>query len=299
MSGDTPLLGLHFRDEGVTVFAKAEFLNPSGSIKDRLAHAVFEDLARSGRLAHAVRIVEVSNGNTGIALAARGAALGVPVHVLMSDTTAPEFRDLVVQCGAKVTLFRADRGYLTGIALAEEMAAADPAVFLPRQFESRRFAEDHRHRLAREIVAQVPDRPIDAFVAGYGTGSTLLGCGAGLREHHPGIVLVAVEIQGGFGPSTEMPCNQWIDGMSGGFLPPLLRAASVDAVTAVTTHEALAMTRRLAREFGLLVGPSSGAGVVAALRTAQSLGPDACIVTILWDRADRYLHTGLFDLELQ
>jgi cysteine synthase A len=291
--GRTPLLALRFPEEGVTLHAKAEFLNPSGSIKDRLAACILLDARERGLLRPDSIVLECTSGNTGIALAMVGAALGVRVRILMSDTASVERRHLMRHFGAELQLFRADRGYITGIEMAEEMAARDPRIFLPRQFANPLNAQDHVDHTGREILAQLPGR-IDAFVSGYGTGGTLNGCSRALRAAHPGLQVVAMEPAEAAMLSGESPCCHSIEGVAGGYLPPLLDGVKVDWPEKVASAEALAMTRRLAREFGLLVGTSAGANVVAALRTARRLGPDATVVTILCDRAERYYSTKLF-----
>ncbi len=291
--GRTPLVELCFANEGVTLHAKAEFLNPSGSIKDRLAACILLDARDRGLLRPDSIILECTSGNTGIALAMVGTALGYRVKILMSDTASVERRHLMRHFGAELQLFQADRGYLTGIELSEEMAARDPRIFLPRQFANPLNAQDHVDHTGREIPAQLPGR-IDAFVSGYGTGGTLNGCSRALRAAHPHLKVVAMEPAEAAMLSGESPCCHSIEGVAGGYLPPLLRGVQVDWPEKVSSADALAMTRRLAREFGLLVGTSSGANVVAALRTARRLGPDARVVTILCDRAERYYSTKLF-----
>lgn len=291
--GRTPLVELHFRDEGVTLHAKAEFLNPSGSIKDRLAACILLDARERGLLQPDSIILECTSGNTGIALAMVGAALGYRVKILMSDTASVERRHLMRHFGAELQLFKADRGYITGIEMAERMAAEDPRIFLPRQFANPLNAQDHVDHTGREILAQLPGR-IDAFVSGYGTGGTLNGCSRALRAAHPHLKVVAMEPAEAAMLSGESPCCHHIEGVAGGYLPPLLQGVQVDWPEKVSSADALAMTRRLARDFGLLVGTSSGANVVAALRTARKLPPGARIVTILCDRAERYYSTKLF-----
>lgn len=291
--GHTPLVELRFPQEGVTLHAKAEFLNPSGSIKDRLAACILLDARERGLLAPDSVILECTSGNTGIALAMVGTALGYRVKILMSDTASVERRHLMRHFGADLQLFRAMNGYGTGIEMAERMAAADPRIFLPRQFANPLNAQDHVDHTGREILAQLPAR-IDAFVSGYGTGGTLNGCSRALRAAHPAIKIVAMEPAEAAMLSGESPCCHSIEGVAGGYLPPLLQGVKVDWPEKVSSADALAMTRRLAREFGLLVGTSSGANVVAALRTARRLGPDARVVTILCDRAERYYSTKLF-----
>lgn len=291
--GRTPLLPLHFPDAGCAIHAKAEFLNPSGSIKDRFARCIFADAESRGLLQPDSIVVECTSGNTGISLAMVGAALGYRVRILMSETASVERRHLLRQLGAEVQLFAPVNGYATGIELSREMAARDPRIFLPRQFENPLNAADHEEHTSREILAQMDGR-IDAFVAGYGTGGTLAGCGRGLRAAHPALCLVAMEPAEAAMLSGECPCCHAIEGVAGGYVPPLLREASIDRIVKVSSADALAMTRRLSRDFGLLVGPSSGANVAAALRVAGDLGPAARVVTILCDRAERYYSTSLF-----
>ncbi|HEY0945746.1 MAG TPA: cysteine synthase family protein [Opitutaceae bacterium] len=292
--GRTPLLPISFAAEGVTLHAKAEFLNPSGSIKDRLALSIIEDAEERGLLQPDSIILECTSGNTGIALAMVGAAKGYRVKILMSDGASIERRHLIRQFGGEVELFTPDKGYATGIELSQRLAAEDPRIFLPRQFENPLNALDHEEHTGREILAEVPDGRVDAFVSGYGTGGTLTGCGRALRAANPGVKIFAMEPAEAAMLSGELPCCHAIEGIAGGYVPPLLQHAHVDAVKKVGSAEAIAMTRRLSREFGLLVGPSSGANVVAALQVAREFGPEAHIVTILCDRAERYYSTKLF-----
>jgi len=292
--GNTPLLRLHFRTENVVLFAKAEFLNPSGSIKDRLALCIIEDAERRGLLRQDSVILECTSGNTGIALAMVGAVKGYRVKILMSDTASVERRHLVTHFGGEVQLFKATEGYGTGIALSREMAAKDPRYFLPKQFENTLNSDDHEHFTAKEILAQVPGGRVDAFVSGYGTGGTIAGCSRGLRRANPAVKVYAMEPAEAAMLSGECPCCHFIEGVAGGYVPPLLKHAQIDEPMKVSSTDALAMTNRLAREHGLLVGTSSGANVVAAIRVAQRLGQDAQVVTILCDRAERYYSTRLF-----
>ncbi len=291
--GHTPLLPLSFAAEGITLFAKAEFLNPSGSIKDRLARCIIEEGERSGRLRPDSIIVECTSGNTGIALAMVGAAKGYAVRILMSASASVERRHLIRQFGGELFLFNPEKGYATGIQLAEAMAAEDPRVFLPRQFENPLNAADHAEATGPEIWAQMEGR-VTAFVSGYGTGGTLTGCGQALKARDPRIEVVAMEPAEAALLAGELPCCHAIEGIAGGYLPPLLKAAPLDRTVKVSSVEALAMARRLSREFGLLVGTSSGANVQAALQVARAQGPDARVVTILCDRAERYYSTALF-----
>ena len=291
--GHTPLLELRFEPEGVTIFAKAEFLNPSGSIKDRLALYILTDARRRGLLRPDSVVLECTSGNTGIALAMIGAAMGVRVKILMSDTASIERRHLMRHFGAELQLFHTDRGYATGIEMAEKMAAADARYFLPCQFANPLNALDHVEHTGREILAQMDGR-VNAFVSGYGTGGTLNGVSRALRAACPGVEITAMEPAEAAMLSGEMPCCHSIEGIAGGFVPPLMQGVALDRREKVASADALAMTQRLAREFGLLVGTSSGANILAALRTARRLGPVARVVTILCDRAERYYSTKLF-----
>lgn len=291
--GNTPLLPLRFAPEGLTIHAKAEFLNPSGSIKDRLALHILADARARGLLRPDTVVLECTSGNTGIALAMVGAALGVRVKILMSDTASVERRHLMRHFGAELQLFKTTRGYVTGIELSEQMAKDDPRYFLPRQFANPLNAQDHFEHTGREILRQLDGR-VDAFVSGYGTGGTLNGVSRALRAACPDVRIVAMEPAEAAMLSGEMPCCHSIEGIAGGFVPPLLDGVALDAREKVSSADALRMTQRLAREFGLLVGTSSGANIAAALRTARRLGPTARVVTILCDRAERYYSTKLF-----
>lgn len=292
--GNTPLLRLHFATENVTIFAKAEFLNPSGSIKDRLARCIIEDAEKRGLLTRDSIIMECTSGNTGISLAMVGAAKGYRVRILMSDTASIERRHLIRQLGGELVLFKATRGYATGIDLSNEIAAREPNCFLPRQFENPINAVDHEETTGREILAQAPGGRVDAFVSGYGTGGTITGCGRAVKAANPKAKVIAMEPAEAAMLAGEMPCCHFIEGIAGGYLPPLVKQAPIDRSEKVTSNEAMTMTRRLTKEFGLLVGTSSGGNVAVAVRVAQQLGPKAQVVTILCDRAERYYSTRLF-----
>jgi cysteine synthase A len=291
--GNTPMAPLRFEAEKVTLLAKCEFLNPSGSIKDRLAKHVLVDAKQRGLLRPDSVILECSSGNTGIALSMVGAALGYSVTILMSSGASEERRRLIRQLGGELILFDSSGQYQTGIEMSRQMAAAEPRYFLPRQFENPLNAQDHELNTGQEILRQV-NGPIDAFVTGFGTGGTLAGCGKAIKRRWPKARIVAMEPAEQALLAGECPCCHFIEGVADGFVPPLLRDAPLDQNVKVTSADALAMAKRLHREFGLLVGTSSGANVVAALRMASELGPNATIVTLLCDRAERYFSTPLF-----
>src|SRR6185437_1161357 len=294
--GNTATVPLRFEPEGLTIYAKCEFLNPSGSIKDRFAAAVITDAEQRGLLGPDSIILECTSGNTGIALSMIGAAKGYHVTILMSAEASHERRRLIRQFGAELILFQSDGRYQAGINLSREMAAKDRRYFLPRQFENPLNAEDHEHTTGQEILRQVPG-PIDAVVAGYGTGGTLAGVGRAIKHKYPSVKILAMEPAEAAMLCGELPRCHRIEGVADGFIPELLRSTPVDGEVKVTGAEALAMARRLNREFGLLVGTSSGANAFAALKVAGELGPSGRVVTLLCDRAERYFSTALFDAD--
>jgi cysteine synthase A len=293
--GETPLVPLRFESEGATILAKCEFRNPSGSVKDRFAKCVLLEAERNGELAADSIILECSSGNTGIALSMIGAAMGYRVTILMSSSASQERRRLIRQLGAELILFDSGGMYQTGIGMSREMAAKDRRYFLPRQFDNPINAEDHEQTTGQEIIRQV-NGPIDAFVHGFGTGGTLAGCGNAIKKRWPKSRIMAMEPAEQALLAGECPCCHFIEGVADGFIPPLLQDAPLDGQIKVKSAEAMAMAQRLHREFGLLVGTSSGANVVAALRLAAELGPRATVVTLLSDRAERYFSTPLFDV---
>ena len=292
--GNTPTVPLFFEAEGVTIHAKCEFLNPSGSIKDRFAAAVIADAEGRGLLRPDSIILECTSGNTGIALSMIGAARGYAVTILMSEEASQERRQLISQFGARLILFASSGRYQTGIQLSREMSAKDSRYFLPCQFENPLNAADHEQTTGQEILRQVPG-PIAAVVGGYGTGGTLAGVGRAIKQRYPQAAVYAMEPAEAALLCGEMPCCHRIEGIADGFIPDLLRSAPIDGEIKVTSAEAVAMARRLSRQFGLLVGTSSGANVTAALKLARDRDPAGSIVTLLCDRAERYFSTSLFE----
>lgn len=290
--GNTPLIPLHFEPEGLTILAKAEFVNASGSVKDRLARCVILDAEKRGELRPDSIILECTSGNTGIALAMVGSARGYAVRIVMSTSASIERRNLLRRLGAELVLFETGSSYQAGIDLTREMAARDDRIFLPRQFENPINAEDHEQTTGPEIIAQAGGE-VHAFVSGFGTGGTLAGTGRALKTKWPKLQVVAMEPSGDATPG-EFPCCHRIEGVSQDYVPPLLAQAPIDRRVAVSGGDAMRMARRLHREFGLLVGTSSGANVVASLKIASELGRSARVVTILCDRAERYFSTPLF-----
>jgi cysteine synthase A len=222
-----------------------------------------------------------------------GAARGYGVAIVMSERASGERRKIIEHFGAKLILF-GESGYQHGIEMTRQMAAEDPRYFLPRQFENPLNTADHEHETVKELLAQAP-ATIDAFVSGYGTGGTLSGCCIGLKQANPSTKVFAMEPSEAALLAGEEACCHWIEGIAGGFVPPLMRNVPLDGTLKVSSPDAIAMTRRLNKEFGLLVGSSSGANVSAALEVAKQLPQDSLVVTVLCDRAERYFSTRLFD----
>lgn len=293
--GNTPIIDLRFQPEGLRVLAKCEFRNPTGSIKDRLAKHVLVHAHQHGLLRDDSIILECSSGNTGIAMAMVGRVLGYRVTILMSRSASEERRKLIRQLGAELILFDSGGMYQTGIDLSQKLAADDARYFLPRQFENPLNVEDHEFGTGVEVLEQVAG-PIDAFVSGFGTGGTLAGCGKAIKKRWPQAIIAAMQPASTELMAGECPCCHVIEGVAEGFVPKLLENAPLDRRIKVSGWDAMQMTQRLHREFGLLVGTSSGANVIAALRLAEELPASANIVTLLCDRAERYFSTPLFDL---
>lgn len=293
--GHTPMIEIPFLDESVVVHAKCEFMNPSGSIKDRFASAVVADAERRGLLRPGMALLECSSGNTGVALAMVGAARGYPVTIVISERASEERRKLISHYGAEVITFPGD-DYWQGVEVTRTMAAADPRWFLPRQFENPLNTSDHEHTTGREIIEHGPV-PIHAFVTGYGTGGTLTGVALALRSRYPDIRVYVMEPAEAALLLGEASCLHGIEGIGDGFVPPLLKDFVYEGVLKVRTSEAMQMAKHIAVRYGLPVGPSSGANVFAALAIGRQLGPGTNVVTLLCDRAERYFSTSLFGNE--
>jgi cysteine synthase A len=285
--GNTPLIQL--KEE--QVFAKAEFLNPGGSIKDRVALAMIEGAERDGRLNNNDSvIVEPTSGNTGIGLALVGRMKGYRVRIVMPENMSEERKKLIQSLGAELILTPAEGNIKGAIEKVEQMASEDPRVFVPQQFENPDNPRIHYEETARELWKQM-DGDISCFVAGVGSGGTLQGIGKFLKEKKPDVKIVAVEPKNVSALLGHEPGLHQIQGIGDGFVPDVLDKSMVDDVVEVTDDDAIETTRRLGSEFGLLVGISSGANVWAARQLAGKIKGN--ITTVLPDRAERYFSTAL------
>lgn len=285
--GDTPLVSLRrVVVPGTTVIAKVEAQNPSGSVKDRPALAMIEAAEREGKLREGSSVVvEATSGNTGIALAMIAAVRGYRCILVMPEDMSVERRRILRAYGAEIVITPAEEGMTGAVTEAEAIVARTEHAFMPRQFENAANPEMHARTTAREIVEGVPD--IAAFVAGVGTGGTLTGVARVLRAEKPGVKIVAVEPARSAVLSGGEPGLHAIQGLGAGFVPKVLDRSLIDEVVTVSDVAADKMTRRLAREEGFLVGPSSGANVTVACDVATKVGGP--VVTVLCDSGERYL----------
>lgn len=298
--GNTPLVELvHVVPEGsARVMVKLEFANPTGSMKDRMARTAIEGAIRNGHLSPGDTVVEYTAGTTGISLAFVCAALGYPLHIVFSDAFSVEKRRTMRAFGATIEDVPSDRGQINEkliksmIARAGELAA-EPGRWWCDQLNNHDAIAGYVP-LGEEIWVQTAGR-IDAFVHAVGTAHSIHGAAGAIRAHGVELHVTAVEPAESAVLSGGPTGSHKIEGIGIGFIPPLWEPDQVDEIQTVATDDALAMARRLAREEGLFAGASSGANVVAALRVAQRLGPEATVVTILCDSGLRYLSTDLYN----
>jgi len=284
--GNTPLLRL----AGEDVYAKAEFLNPGGSIKDRVALAMIEGAERDGRLGPDSVIIEPTSGNTGIGLALVGRLKGYRVRIVMPEGMSEERKKLITALGAELELTPDAESIPGAVRRAEELVASDPNAFMPNQFENPDNPRVHYEETAHEVWRQTSGE-LACFVAGVGSGGTLQGVGRFLRERKPDVKIVAVEPSGVAALLGHEPGLHQIQGIGDGFIPGVLDVSLVDDVIEVSDGDAIETTRALGRDSGLLVGISSGANVWAARKLSEKI--DGPIVTVLPDRAERYFSTAL------
>lgn len=284
--GNTPLIRL--KDENI--YAKAEFLNPGGSIKDRVARAMVEAAERDGKLNSDSIIVEASSGNTGIGFALVGRLKGYRVRVVMPNGMSEERKKLIRALGAELVLTPDREGMEGALKAAREMAEGDPRVYIPHQFENPENPRCHYLETGPELWRQMSGE-VACFVAGVGSGGTLQGVGTYLKEHNPKVVLAAVEPKNVSALLGHEPGLHQIQGIGDGFVPAVLDPKIVDEVIEVTDDAAIETTRKLGRDYGLLVGVSSGANVWGARKMAKKIKGN--IATILPDRAERYFSTSL------
>ncbi|HEY40268.1 MAG TPA: cysteine synthase A [Dehalococcoidia bacterium] len=299
--GNTPLVRLNHVIDGAVaeVVAKLESFNPLGSIKDRIGVAMIIDAEEKGLLKQDTVIVEPTSGNTGIALAFVCAARGYRLILTMPDTMSLERRQLLSIFGAELVLTPGAEGMPGAVKKAEQLVGENPGYFMPNQFGNPANPEIHRLTTAEEIWRDTDGR-VDILVAGVGTGGTITGIAEVLKEKKPEFRAIAVEPSDSPVLSGGNPGGHKIQGIGAGFIPDILRKDLVDEIVTVSNDDAGQMTRRLAREEGILAGISSGAAVWAAIQVAcRPENQGKLIVTILPDTGERYLATWLFQELLQ
>lgn len=297
--GNSPLLVIHFRYKGKErmIYAKSEHYNVTGSIKDRMALFILEKAYASGKIKPGDTIVEATSGNTGIAFSAIGRALGHKVRIIMPDWMSRERVDIIRSLGADIIpVSKEQGGFLGSIRISEEIAAKEQDIFLPQQFSNLANAEAHERTTGPELWYQMQYHGVspDAFVAGVGTGGTVMGVGKFLRSKKPGIKVHPLEPAESPTLSTGYKVGSHrIQGISDEFIPSLVKLDQLDRVVAVPDGDSIIMAQKLARELGLAVGISSGANFLGALQLQNEMGDDASVVTVFSDCNKKYLSTDL------
>ena len=300
--GNTPILemGNYSAAEGVTkavILAKLEYLNPAGSVKDRIALAMIEDAEKKGLLKEGATIIEPTSGNTGIGLAAVAAARGYRAILTLPDTMSIERRNLLKAYGAELILTDGAKGMKGAIAKAEELKESIPGAVILGQFDNAANPAIHKATTGPEIW-EATEGKVDIFVAGVGTGGTITGVGSYLKEKNPAVKIVAVEPKSSAVLSGENPGAHKIQGIGAGFVPSILDTNIYDEILPVSNEDAFATGRKIATSEGILVGISSGAALFAATELAKRPeNSGKTIVVLLPDSGDRYLSTPMFVLE--
>ena len=293
--GHTPLVKLNNlnNENSATIYLKMESFNPCSSVKDRIGAAMISVAEKAGLLQKGTTIVEPTSGNTGIALAMVAAAKGYKCILTMPDTMSLERRALLKFLGAEIVLTPGLDGMKGAIAKAEEISS-QPDYFMPLQFENKANPEIHINSTGPEIIDDLGDINLDAFVAGVGTGGTISGAGKVLKDKF-GCKIIAVEPEASAVLSGGTPGPHPIQGIGAGFIPKNYNSGVVDDIIQVKAEDSILTAKELAKKDGIVAGISSGANVWAALKIAKELGPDKTVVTVICDTGERYLSTMLFE----
>lgn len=301
--GNTPMLKLNYTYKGKSseIYVKCEHYNLTGSVKDRMALYILHKAYNEGFIKPGDTIVEATSGNTGIAFSAIGRALGHKVKIFMPNWLSKERMDIIRSLGAEIILVsKEEGGFLGSINMSRKLAKDCDTIFLPRQFENLYNAEAHEKTTAKEIISQLKSCGLipDAFIAGVGTGGTVMGVARGLRKVNPDIKIHPLEPE-------ESPTlrtghkvgSHRIQGISDEFIPDLIKLGELDDIVDVSDGDSILMAQKLAHELGLAVGISSGANVAGAIKVKNQMPDDAVVVTVLSDCNKKYLSTDLMKEE--
>lgn len=289
--GNTPLLSLE-KTTGLQLYAKAEFLNPGGSIKDRIALNMINKAEEEGKLRKGMTIIEPTSGNTGIGLSLCGVRKGYKVIIVMPENMSEERKKIIKALGAELVLTDPKLSIQGAVDKAMEIASSSDEYFVPQQFTNKANPQMHYETTAKELVRDL-GRKVDIYVSGIGSGGTLQGVAKYLLEQNPDCKIVAVEPKNVSALLGHEPGLHQIQGIGDGFIPEILDTSIITDIVEVSDEEAISSARELARVQGLLVGTSSGANVFAARKMAEKYGKDKVIATVLADRAERYFSTSL------
>ena len=291
--GDTPLMSLQ-ESTGYHIFAKAEFLNPGGSIKDRIAKNMLEVAEQQGKLKPGMTVIEPTSGNTGIGLALCGIRKGYPVIIVMPENMSDERKKIIRALGAELVLTDPELSIGGAVDKANELLQQHPdQYFMPQQFINPANPDIHYRQTAVELCEQL-GKKIDIYISGIGSGGTLQGIAQYLLEQNPETRIVAVEPEHVSALHGDKPGIHQIQGIGDGFIPDVLDTSIITDIVEVSDEDAIRTAQSLARVQGLLVGISSGANIWTAMQMAEKYGKDKVIATILPDRAERYFSTALF-----
>ena len=296
--GNTPMVRLRnlVGKDDAEVYMKLEFFNPGSSVKDRIALSMIEEAEKKGLLKKGSVIVEPTSGNTGIGIAMIGAAKGYKVILVMPETMSIERRKLLKAFGADLILTDGTKGMKGAIEKANEIIKQNPDYFMPQQFENPANSKAHSKTTAMEILEQM-DSKVDMLIAGVGTGGTVTGIGEVFKKKLKNVKIVAVEPKNSPVLSGGEPGPHKIQGIGAGFIPKILNTEVIDEIIQVEDETAMEISRRVAREEGVLVGISSGAAIYGAIQKAKALGSGKRIVVIIPSYGERYLSTPLYDFE--
>lgn len=289
--GNTPLLSLK-SSTGLNIFAKAEFLNPGGSIKDRVAKNMIMMAEKRGLLKPGMTIIEPTSGNTGIGIALAGVRMGYKVIIIMPENMSEERKKIIHALGAELILTPAQKSIGGSVEEAERLLNSSDQYYMPQQFKNQDNPDIHYLTTAPELYKQL-DGKVDIFVSGLGSGGTLQGIGKFLKEKNPHLKVVAVEPKNVSALLGDEPGLHSIQGIGDGFIPDVLDTSLIDDIVEVTDEDAIETTRSLARIQGLLCGTSSGANIWACKYITEKYDKDKIIATVLPDRMERYFSTGL------